>query len=334
MTIILPQKSIYFNDINIVPTIGKVKSRKDVIDEKFRIIVSPMLSLVGETFTKEAAKLGLSLTTPRYLPIKQKIKLINIFDQNKISNNQKCFLSIGLNESDDDLAGINCSNILFDIANGYIPQLKEKVERVYNKIGQFDNLMVGNVVTEDGVVNLVLNLQQFCKNLFIRVGIGNGKICKSSDSVGINRGNITELMECSEIKNLYPNKKNINLISDGGISKGGFCLKAWGAGADYVLMGSYFSNALEAETNLTGLGVHFGCASERQNKLAGLDRHSEGKEYKINEKELKPLKYLVDELWGGISSGISYVGCESVSEYIGNGVFEIKCNSLPPKSRI
>jgi len=42
---------------------------------------------------------------------------------------------------------------------------------------------------------------------------------------------------------------------------------------------------------------------------------------------------LVEELQGGIASGISYSGHSSVSEFIGNGTFEIKINSLPPKNR-
>ena len=47
--------------------------------------------------------------------------------------------------------------------------------------------------------------------------------------------------------------------------------------------------------------------------------------------ELRPLEALVDELWGGISSAVSYSGCKTLGEFIGNGVFELKQNSLPPR---
>jgi hypothetical protein len=46
---------------------------------------------------------------------------------------------------------------------------------------------------------------------------------------------------------------------------------------------------------------------------------------------LSPLETLVDELWGGISSAVSYSGYETLKDFIGNGVFELKQNSLPPK---
>jgi hypothetical protein len=47
--------------------------------------------------------------------------------------------------------------------------------------------------------------------------------------------------------------------------------------------------------------------------------------------ELRPLEELVDELWGGISSAVSYSGYNTLKRFIGNGVFEIKQNSLPPR---
>ena len=336
MAIILQTKSIYFNDITMLPRLGKVKSRKDVPNELYRVIVSPMLSVIGETFTIEAAKLGLSVALPRFIETSQKIKLSSLFQQNKINHNQLCFISIGLNENKNDLKELRENkNWLIDIANGYIPQLVDAIERLSNEIEAFyiKRLMVGNVITAEGSDNLILKIKPYCHNLFIRVGQGNGSACATSDNAGINRGQITELMECGESRIYRKNEEDCFLVSDGGIKNAGFSLKAWGAGASYVLMGGYFSKAFEAETNIKGEHSYFGCASEKQNKLAGLDKHSEGKENKINKEDLKPLSYLVKELWGGISSGISYSGYTSVSEFVGNGTFEIKQNSLPPKAK-
>lgn len=331
MATILKTKSVYFTDVNIIPRPGIVESRKDVIDEKHLIIVSPMAAVVGESFTKEAAKSGLSLTIPRFIDEDKKIKLYSLFQQNKINSNQLCFMSVGMNESPDDLLRLNPikpENWLIDVASGYVPQWKKSVNRLCDLLqNRIVNLMVGNVVTGEGVRYLENNLQGFANQLFIRIGIGNGKNCKTSDVTGINRGQITELIECSN------EAKSSFLVSDGGIDRGGFCIKAWGAGASYVLMGEVFSKALEAETNISGDGTYFGCASDKQNKLAGLDKHSEGKVTTVNTSELKPLSAIVKELWGGISSGISYVGYKSVLELVGRGIFEEKCNSLPPKIR-
>ncbi len=122
------------------------------------------------------------------------------------------------------------------------------------------------------------------------------------------------------------------IIADGGIKNAGYASKAFGAGADYVMMGGYFAKAFEAETHVRGDGYYWGGASHKQQILSTgkVYRHSEGKEVPILN-ELAPLETLVDELWGGISSAVSYSGYDTLSKFIGNGVFEIKQNSLPPK---
>lgn len=103
--------------------------------------------------------------------------------------------------------------------------------------------------------------------------------------------------------------------------------------SDYVMMGGYFSRALEAYTWLNGDGTYWGGASKKQQMLyGGVRRHSEGKVVEIDRSTTLPLTELVDELWGGLSSAVSYSGKQSLSEFIGNGVFEIKQNSLPPKN--
>ena len=124
------------------------------------------------------------------------------------------------------------------------------------------------------------------------------------------------------------------IIADGGIKNAGYASKAFGAGADYVMMGGYFAKAFEAETHVRGDGHYWGGASHKQQILSTgkVYRHSEGKEVPILD-ELCPLETLVDELWGGISSAVSYGGYDTLTNFIGNGVFEIKQNSLPPGKR-
>jgi hypothetical protein len=97
-------------------------------------------------------------------------------------------------------------------------------------------------------------------------------------------------------------------------------------------MGGYFAKAHEAETHVRGDGHYWGGASHKQQILSTgkVYRHSEGKEVPILD-ELCPLETLVDELWGGISSAVSYGGYDTLTNFIGNGVFELKQNSLPPK---
>jgi len=187
---------------------------------------------------------------------------------------------------------------------------------------------MGNVHTERGfqMLSAIKTHKAFMR--YIRVGIAGGSPCATNDSTGYNRGPITEIMEIEE----YTYDSGPFVIADGGIKNAGYAAKAFGAGADYVMMGGYFARAFEAETHLRGDGNYWGGASHKQQILSTgkVYRHSEGKEVAIVD-ELRPLEVLVDELWGGLSSAVSYSGYKTLGDFVGNGVFEVKQNSLPPK---
>ena len=177
-------------------------------------------------------------------------------------------------------------------------------------------MVVGNVHTREGVG--LYNWGD--KNLLVRCGIGNGSGCEtSSKATGYGRGQITELEDClSAFGRPTP-------FADGGIKNGACAAKAFGIGSQYIMLGGYFSVAEEAQNIIDGEYKFWGCASDyNQLKFGGKRNHSEGKVLEINKNEIKPLKYLVDELWGGISSAVSYGGYNSLSSFIGNGIFEIK----------
>lgn len=327
-------KSLYYNDVNLLgqPAHKNIKSRSDVKLEKYRIIVSPMHAIQGERFIIEAAKNGISVFLHRFNGVDWQLKMYNLFESNKIDNKQICSVSLGLKNLDADFgrfwAGNKIKNIGIDIANGYL-----NLSHYCKDMGfllndnKLDNFYVGNVNTIRGFQKLENEFKDISKNLLIRVGIGGGSPCSSSDVAGINRGNITEISQC------YQYKRNGLVVADGGISKPGFAAKAFAAGAEYIMLGGYFSAAEEAETNLNGDGAYWGGASERQLAFLGqTNKTSEGKVI-LEKKELFPLKKLVDDLWGGLASYVTYSGSESLTEAIGGGLFEIKQNSLPPKSR-
>jgi hypothetical protein len=257
-----------------------------------------------------------------------------------LTNKKNVFVSIGLNDWErvEALAEMGATSWLIDMANGYMTnEINECVTKL-SDLTRIDNLMMGNVHSERGfqmLANVALD-KSFSK--YVRVGIAGGSPCATNDSTGYNRGPITEIMEIDNSNpwdpisdKLYPNRKPF-IIADGGIKNSGYAAKAFGAGADYVMMGGYFAKAFEAETHQRGDGTYWGGASHKQQILSTgkVYRHSEGKEVPISD-ELKPLEALVDELWGGISSAVSYSGYETLSGFIGNGVFEIKQNSLPPR---
>ena len=335
MAEILKSKSIYYNDVNLVAQPCKVKSRKDIPVELNRIIVSPMEAIVGKEFAVKANKLGLTICLHRFCSIEEQVELYN-----SLPHPRTVFSSIGLNDWDRvrELSKAGVTAWLIDMANGYMHnEIKECVERLSNE-ANIEHLMMGNVHSVRGFELLSGISSSKSHKEYIRVGIAGGSPCATNDSTGYNRGPITEIMEIEQYNlwdstsdALYMRDKPF-IIADGGIKNAGYASKAFGAGADYVMMGGYFARAFEAETHVRGDGHYWGGASHKQQILSTgkVYRHSEGKEVPILD-ELRPLDALVDELWGGISSAVSYSGYDTLSKFIGNGVFELKQNSLPPK---
>jgi len=330
MASILKSRSIYYNDVNLIARCGVINSRKLVKEEKNRIIVSPMPAIVGSAFAKEATKLGLTVCLHRFCVPREQASIYT-----SIKDTSNVYMSCGLIndlETYKAIREVKCKQIVVDFANGYLPQIAYHLDKIANEI-DIEKLIIGNVHTSAGIEYLEGIVKQFAtlKQVVIRVGIAGGGPCSTSDMTGINRGNITELIECSEVKR----SPTTYIAADGGIKKPGYACKAFGAGADKVIMGQYWLQAQEAQTNISGDGSYWGCASHKNQKLwkGKTFRHSEGKVIEKDKNELKPLEQLVEELWGSIASYVSYSGYSSLSESIGQGVFEIKQNSLPPRQR-
>lgn len=320
----LKTKSLYYDDVNLIASQGKINSRKNVPIEKDRIIVSPMHAIVGETFAIEAAKLGLTVCLHRFGSVDSQCDLY--LKAKDISPNIWC--AVGTKDLDNrfsKLWKLGCRKFLLDVANGYsestISALRKMKDMFYS---DFIELISGNVHTAAGYLNLdrIMSDSYFSA---VRVNIGGGAVCVTTKTVtGFGRGQISEILECHERRIEVGCSSKI--IADGGIRHSADAAKAFGAGADYVMMGSYFSKALEAETHILKDGTYWGGASTKQQELCGgVTRHAEGVTLKI-ENELKPLKNLVEDLWMGLASAVSYSGKTSLTEFIGEGIFELKYN--------
>jgi len=322
--ILLKTNSIYYNDVNLIARNSAINSRTEVPKELDRIMVSPMAAVVGKEFALEASKLGLSVCLHRFCNPKEQGEIYSsIFDK----ENVHC--SIGLDDWDrvKYLNELGVKNWVIDCANGYIPKVKEVAETLL-RLFACKTLTIGNIMTGEGIILYKELIEKYSKVKFLfRVGIAGGKACSTSDATGYNRGQITEIDECFSVAD----ELGCYVIADGGVKNGNYACKAFGAGADYVMMGSYFAKAKQAHTWQIGDGTYWGGASIKQQTLfGGIRRHSEGKVVELEENETKPLSELVDELWGGIASGVSYSSYPSLTQFIGNGLFEVKQNSLPP----
>lgn len=328
--IILNSRSIYYDDVNLIAQPTEVKSRKDIPEDLGRIIVSPMQSIVGLIFACRALTLGLSVCLHRFdSTIEERLELIKgVFANAKGANTQeRIWVSVGLKdvENIEKILDLGVKNILLDVANGYMSEVLEVASQMYNKSGKrIKKLMLGNIHSDSILQDYQTLSDYFGIPVYFRCGIASGSVCNTKGMTGYNRGQITEIKECVDW--IEENNSNLILVADGGIANPACAAKAFGAGAEYIMMGGYFAHAKEAQHVVDELYKFWGGASEFQQILSKgvAERHSEGKEKDIHPDHLENLDKLVSDLWGGISSAVSYSGYSTLMQFIGNGVFEKK----------
>ena len=152
------------------------------------------------------------------------------------------FLSTGIKDGDyEKICKVldlgYCKNLCIDIANGYIPKLLDFVKKIRN---QYPDLiiMVGNVVTGDMVQDIILAGADI-----VKVGIGPGANCTTRKQTGVGRPQLSAVIECAEAAHAVDGM----ICADGGITCVGDINKAYGAGADFVMVGSLVAGSDEAE---------------------------------------------------------------------------------------
>ena len=94
-------------------------------------------------------------------------------------------------------------------------------------------IIAGNVVTREIVEELILN----GKVDGVKVGIGPGSACTTRLKTGVGMPQLSAILECADAAHGVGG----HIIADGGITCPGDMAKAFGAGADFVMMGGQFA---------------------------------------------------------------------------------------------
>ncbi|XP_028933449.1 GMP reductase 2 isoform X2 [Ornithorhynchus anatinus] len=201
--------------------------------------------------------------------------------------------------------------ICLDVANGYSEDFVEFVKVVRKRFPQH-TIMAGNVVTGEMVEELILSGADI-----IKVGIGPGSVCTTRQKTGVGYPQLSAVMECADAAHGL----NGHIISDGGCSCPGDVAKAFGAGADFVMLGGMLAGHTESGGDLIKRDgkqykLFYGMSSDlAMKKYAGgvADyRASEGKTVEVPFKG--PVERTVRDLLGGIRSTCTYVGAAKLKE--------------------
>jgi len=181
------------------------------------------------------------------------------------------------------------------------------------------DVVVGNVGTREAAEAVV----DFADG--IKVGIGPGSICTTRVVTGAGMPQISAVAEVADVAA----PADVPVIADGGIRYSGDAIKAIAAGADAVMLGSYFAGTEEAPGRVITMNgkkykQYRGMGSVGAMKSGGGDRYlkeeEEGEEFVPEGVEAATpykgtLASELHQLVGGMRSGMGYVGAETISDF-------------------
>ncbi|WP_456377335.1 GMP reductase [Lutibacter sp.] len=201
--------------------------------------------------------------------------------------------------------------ICIDVANGYSEHFVNFVKKTRK---QYPNkvIMAGNVVTGEMVEELLLAGADI-----IKVGIGPGSVCTTRIKTGVGYPQLSAIIECADAAHGLGGQ----IVSDGGCKIPGDIAKAFGGGADFVMLGGMLAGHTESggetiDINGEKYKQFYGMSSETAmtKHVGGVAnyRASEGKTVKIPYRGT--VENTVQDILGSLRSTCTYVGASRLKE--------------------
>lgn len=201
--------------------------------------------------------------------------------------------------------------ICIDVANGYSEHFVAFVKQMRQQ--HPDNIIIaGNVVTGEMVEELLLAGADM-----IKVGIGPGSVCTTRVKTGVGYPQLSAIIECADAAHGLGGL----IIADGGCAIPGDVAKAFGAGADFVMLGGMLAGHDESGGEIETVngekvkkfyGMSSATAMEKHAGGVAEYRASEGKTVEVPYKGA--VKTTVLDILGGVRSTCTYVGASRLKE--------------------
>jgi GMP reductase len=275
-------------------------------------------------------------------PYKMLVALHKFYDNQILADfldteeSQYTFITIGITDKDiDKLKDLQkrtiCTYIpllCVDAANGQTVFFEQQIAKI-RKLCPYTILMAGNVATPEMTQQLLLNGVDI-----VKIGIGPGELCTTRKVTGVGYPQLSAIIECADAAH----GNGGLLCADGGLkSPGDFC-KAFCAGADFVMSGSYFAGTDECEGEWverqfwdmdqwrdTALGPK--TIARKRLKVYGMsskecmDKHYGGvKDYRTPEGTAQwidakgSVSGVLQEILGGLRSCCTYIGASRIKD--------------------
>jgi len=201
--------------------------------------------------------------------------------------------------------------ICIDVANGYSEHFANFVKKTRKQYPD-KVIIAGNVVTGEMVEELLLSGADI-----VKVGIGPGSVCTTRVKTGVGYPQLSAIIECADAAHGLGGQ----IISDGGCTTPGDVAKAFGAGADFVMLGGMLAGHDESggeiiEQNGKPFRKFYGMSSS-----TAMEKHVGGvADYRASEGKTVEVPYrgkvesTLQDILGGLRSTCTYVGAQRLKE--------------------
>ena len=211
--------------------------------------------------------------------------------------------------------------LCIDSSEGFSEWQSRTLSWIRGRYGDSVKVGAGNVVDREGFLFLAKAGADF-----VKVGIGGGSICITREQKGIGRGQATALIEVAKARDEYFEETGIYVpvCSDGGIVHDYHMTLALAMGADFIMLGRYFSRFDESPTNKVIINGNYMKEywGEGSNRARNWQRYDLGGDKKLSFEEgvdsyvpyAGPLKENVDKSLAKVRSTMCNCGVLSIPE--------------------
>tara|TARA_Y100000310_G_C20684155_1_gene817906 strand:- start:759 stop:1799 length:1041 start_codon:yes stop_codon:yes gene_type:complete len=322
-------KGYSFDDVLIVPKYNKIRSRKDV-EFKTRVtknhyidiplIAANMDSVCESQMAIVLGKLGGLGVIHRFMTIQKQVEEIK-----KVKKyNLLSAAAIGIKDFKERIKALvdaEVDIVVIDIAHGHSKYAGKALDYIKENYPHID-VMAGNIASKDAAEYFLSKGADA-----VKVGVGPGSVCTTRIMAGAGVPQVTAIMDVYEAT-----KGEIPICADGGIREPGDIVKAFGAGANTVMLGFAISGTDETPGKVLKkkgkkFKIYRGMASfdatikklelnkEKHKEIISIEGEKTTIPYK------GPVEPIIKKFIGGLASGMTYIGAKEMKNLVGKADF-------------
>lgn len=326
------QRLLDFKDVLIKPKRSTISSRKDVdINRSFNFINGnrswygfPIIAANMET--TGSLKMASSLGKEQCLTALHKFHPNEDLKRFCLREASLSFYTLGMRKEDVDKFNEYLKQnehpkfICLDVPNGYLQKFVEFCAEIRQKC-PLSIIMAGNVVTGEMTQELIIN----GKVDIVKVGIGSGANCSTRKVAGVGIPQLSAIIDCADVAHGL----GAHICSDGGCREPGDVVKAFVAGADFVMLGNgmlggtdecdgewytrYNSYTIQDEKFF--LVTHGMSSQKMMEKFYGkFDDYKAEEGFEVRYPYKGPVSKVIQQIKGGVRSACTYVGAARLKD--------------------